>query len=73
MVAILPGLQNSFMTCLAGAVVNFLYERLHGASASAFPRRVVLGYLGAALVVIVVFPWLQARANQTEKRKELHE
>jgi hypothetical protein len=56
--AIMPGLLNCFLTCVAGAFANVAYEHWNHSAWDLLARRILVGYLGAVCIVILVLPWL---------------
>ncbi len=63
--AIRPALTNCLLTCLAAAVTNLAYEGWSHDALMSLTRRIVIGYLGAACMVVIVLPWLQRRRDRT--------
>lgn len=56
------GLLGSFLTCLVGTFLNAICDKdMHALEAAMFIRRLTLGYVGAAVVVVVAFPFLASR------------
>ncbi|WP_061163013.1 hypothetical protein [Caballeronia temeraria] len=56
------GLLGSFLTCLVGTFVNAIFDTdVHALEAATFVRRLSLGYIGAAVVVVVAFPFMANR------------
>ena len=64
--AIRPALFNCLLTCLAAAVANLAYEGWGHDALMSLTRRIFVGYLGAACMVVLVLPWLQEREHRTE-------
>jgi predicted exporter len=64
--AIRPALFNCLLTCLAAAVANLAYEGWGHDALMSLTRRILVGYLGAACMVVLVLPWLQKREDKTE-------
>ena len=56
------GLLGSFLTCLVGTFLNAIFDTdVHALEAATFVRRLSLGYISAATVVVVAFPFLANR------------
>ncbi len=56
------GLLGSFLTCLVGTFLNAIFDTdVNALEAATFVKRLSLGYLGAAAVVVVAFPFLANR------------
>jgi len=61
------GLFCSFLTCLAGTVLNALLDRhLYAFDSSELIRRLIIGYAGSAAVVVLAFPFLGAGRRRRE-------
>ncbi len=57
--AIKMGLVCSFLTCLAGTLLNATLDRHPDAvNAVELIRRLTVGYTGSAMVVVLAFPFL---------------
>jgi len=53
------GLFCSFLTCLAGTLLNALLDgHLAAFALSELIRRLIIGYAGSAAVVVLAFPFL---------------
>ena len=65
--SISTGLLNCFLTCVAGAVANVAFEHWAQMPWDLLARRIVVGYMGAAGVVVLVFPWLQRVSPDRQK------
>ena len=63
--AIRPALLNCLLTCLAAAMTNVAYEGWTHEALMLLTRRIVVGYSGAACMVVLVLPWLQKGADTT--------
>ena len=62
--AIRVGLFCSFLTCLAGTLINALLDgQFYAFDPAGLMRRLIVGYAGSATVVVVAFPFL-ARSQQ---------
>ncbi|MFM0362269.1 CDGSH iron-sulfur domain-containing protein [Paraburkholderia sediminicola] len=55
---IVPGLLNCFLTCVAGALANVASEHWSQSSWDLLARRILVGYSGAIVVVVLLLPWL---------------
>jgi hypothetical protein len=63
--AIRTGLFGSFLTCLAGTLLNALLDWHFGAfEPTGLMRRLIIGYAGAATVVVLAFPFLVRHSHQ---------
>jgi hypothetical protein len=59
------GLFCSFLTCLAGTLLNALFDQHFDALGPAgLVRRLIVGYAGAAAVVVLAFPFLSGGQHQ---------
>jgi hypothetical protein len=57
--AIRMGLFCSFLTCLAGTLLNaFLDGQFYTFDPAGLMRRLIVGYAGSATVVVLAFPFL---------------
>ena len=63
--AIRPALLNCLLTCLAAAIANAAYEGWSHDALMSLTRRIVVGYSGAACMVVLVLPWLQRAPDRT--------
>jgi hypothetical protein len=53
------GLFCSFLTCLAGTLLNALLDQhIYAFDPSELIRRLIIGYAGSAAVVVLAFPFL---------------
>jgi len=57
--AIRPALLNCLLTCLAAAIANVAYDGWSPDALMSLTRRIVVGYSGAACMVVLVLPWLR--------------
>jgi uncharacterized membrane protein YeaQ/YmgE (transglycosylase-associated protein family) len=63
--AIRMGLFCSFLTCLAGALLNaFLDGQFYAFDPAGLMRRLIVGYAGSATVVVLAFPFLSRDQHQ---------
>lgn len=59
------GLFCSFLTCLAGTLLNALLDRhFEVLGPAGLMRRLVVGYAGSAAVVVLAFPFLSGGPRQ---------
>jgi hypothetical protein len=65
--AIRMGLLCSFLTCLAGTLLNALFEsHLDVLGPAGMVRRLVVGYVGATAVVVLAFPFLSGGPRERD-------
>jgi hypothetical protein len=58
-------LLGSFLTCLAGTLLNALLDgHLEVLGPAGLMRRLAVGYAGSAVVVVLAFPLLSGRARR---------
>lgn len=63
--AIGMGLFCSFLTCAAGALLNALLDQHFDVlDPAGVVRRLIVGYVGAAVVVLLAFPFLSGRPHR---------
>ncbi len=63
--AIRMGLFCSFLTCLAGTLLNALLEQhFYAFDPAGLMRRLIVGYAGSATVVVLAFPFLSGDSHQ---------
>ena len=62
------GLLNCFLTCVAGAFANVASEHWNQNSWDLLTRRILVGYLGAAGVVVLVLPWIRQKSRDRRRR-----
>ncbi|OAJ52476.1 hypothetical protein A6V36_13770 [Paraburkholderia ginsengiterrae] len=61
------GLFCSFLTCLAGTLLNVLLDRHdYALDPSELMRRLIIGYAGSAAVVVLAFPFLARGPRRQE-------
>lgn len=63
--AIRMGLFCSFLTCLAGTLLNALLDQhFYAFDPAVLMRRLIVGYAGSATVVVLAFPFLCRDSHQ---------
>jgi CDGSH-type Zn-finger protein len=66
---IVPGLLNCFLTCVAGAFANVASEHWGQISWDLLARRILVGYSGAVVVVVLLLPWLHQISTDRRRHR----